>query len=517
MQLNVTGTPESLLWTGTGGSVWTLNNTSDWSLTASPATFYNLDAVLFDDTSANGTVTLTGVLQPQSVVVNNQSTAYTFSGPGSLTGSAALTKSGPGSLAITTANSYTRGTTISEGTLSISAATGLGSGFVAINNATLGLGAPALTLANELRPGANANIAITSGDNTLGGPLNGTGALAFLCPAGGSITLQGNIDGFTGSISLAAGAGTLRFNPPSSGQWGGADIAFHAGTGIITHRALTDTSIALGSLTGASTSQLRGGDQAGPGRDTYLIGALNTNTTFAGSITDGSHATPRSTAITKTGTGTLTLSGISTYRGDTTISAGTLVVSGSVTSQGNLNVTTGTGMRLDSGTVSMEQIVIDKGGALTGCGTLVADLINNGTVNSDCGVKLSLHGDVVNNGTFRITSGTVFELDGTFTNNGLLDLLTAQVSPAVLQNIENHGVIIDSSMVKIASVSLAGEFRVTIQSFAGHTYRLQRSATLANPDWIDLGTPQAGTGAILSFSDPAAPAGPLFYRIALLP
>ena len=517
VQLNVTGNAESLVWTGTAGSTWNLNSTASWSLSGNASTFYNLDAVTFDDTAASGNVTLTGALQPQGIIVTNNNTAYTLGGTGSLAGSAALTKNGSGTLAINTANTYTRGSTINGGTVSLGTSTGLGTGFVALNGATLHLASAAFTFANELRLSGSSTLRTAGGNNTLTGPLTGTGALGIHFPAGGLMTLQGNLDGFAGGIALTGTGGTLRFNPPSGNAWGSPDIAFDAGTGVINNRTPADVAISLGALSGSAGSQLRGSDQAGPALDTYLIGALNNDSTFAGSISDGNHATPHTTALTKTGTGTLTLSGTSSYGGDTAVTTGTLGVSGTLTSSGNLDVSSGATLRLAGGTVAMDQVVIDAGGSLLGCGTLAADLINHGTVQSDCGVKLTLNGDVVNHGTFRVTSGTGFELNGSFTNTGLLDLLTAEVSPTVLHNIVNQGVILDSSMVQAASASRTNGFTVTIQGYTGHSYRLQRSATLIHPDWTDIGTAQPGDGAILTFTDPSAAGSALFYRIAVLP
>lgn len=516
VQLAVNGTAANLVWTGSAGVNWNLNSDANWSQGGGAATFYNLDAVTFNDGTANGAVTLTGAMQPQELLVNNGVTNYTLNGSGSIAGSAALTKSGTGTLTINTANTYTRGSTINGGSVSIGTATGLGSGFVALNGSTLRLGVAALTLANEIRTSGSSNIGITGGNNTLSGLLKGTGSLAINYPAGGLMTLQGNIDGFAGSIALTGTGGTLRFNP-SSGAWGGADIAFDAGSQVINNRAAGNVTIALGALSGAAGSQLRGSDQAGPATDTYIIGALNTNTSFAGSISNGSNATPHTTALTKIGTGTLTLAGSSNYGGGTAVSAGTLAVSGSlVSTTGDLDVASGATLRLSGGTVAMNQIVVGAGGLLDGCGTIVGDLINNGTVHADCGVKLTINGDVVNNGTFRITNGTDFELNGSFTNAGLLDLLTADVPAATLQGIVNEGVILDSSKVKVASASRVNGFTVTIQSYAGHNYRLQRSSTM-NGAWSDIGAMQVGNGAVLSFNDPAAAESAAFYRISVTP
>jgi autotransporter-associated beta strand protein len=518
VQLAVTGNSQNLTWTGAAGNSWNLNSTASWALTGGPATFYNLDAVTFDNTTANGSVTLIGTLQPQSVTVANSTTAYTFSGSGSIGGSAALTKSGGGSLTINTANSYTRGTTISGGTVSISTATGLGSGFVALNSSTLNLTTSALAFANELRNTGTSVFGTAGGNNTLTGNLVGSGTLNFNMPAGGLLTLQGNIDAFAGTLGLTGSGGSLRFNPPNGGgAWGGVDIAFDAGAQTILNRATTGVSIDLGSLTGVPGSQLRGSDQAGPATDTYVIGALNSDTTFGGAISNGSNATPHTTAITKVGTGTLTLSGTSSYSGDTAVTAGTLAVSGSLTSVRNLGVSSGAALRLAGGTVAMDQVVIDTGGSLLGCGTLVADLINNGTVHSDCGVKLTINGDVINHGTFRITRGTDFELNGNFTNTGLLDLLTADVTPEILATIVNEGVILDSSKVQVAGFSMTNGFTVTIQGFTGHNYRLQRSSTLAAPTWSDVGPAQPGNGSVHTFSDPSAPGEAAFYRVAVEP
>src|SRR5262249_18027563 len=62
---------------------------------------------------------------------------------------------------------------------------------------------------------------------------------------------------------------------------------------------------------------------SGAGAATLTVGGNNTSTTFTGTLQNGASAL----GLAKTGTGTLTLSGVNTYRGGTTVNGGTLAVS----------------------------------------------------------------------------------------------------------------------------------------------------------------------------------------------
>jgi fibronectin-binding autotransporter adhesin len=108
----------------------------------------------------------------------------------------------------------------------------------------------------------------------------------------------------------------------------------------------------FGSLTGDSTAILSGGI-AGAFAN-YSIGALNVNTSFAGTIDNGSATAAETTGadtgglnLTKVGTGTLTLSGTLAYQptgngtvnrrgGITTVSAGTLALTNSAAIPGGI-------------------------------------------------------------------------------------------------------------------------------------------------------------------------------------
>ena len=142
---------------------------------------------------------------------------------------------------------------------------------------------------------------------------------------------------FTGKIIIAPGTsagnpinGFLRFN--SSGtvnNTGSANASFNLGASpslaiLCTRNAETAN---LGELTGGPGTAVEGPRNAGT--TIWSIGGLNTSTTFAGSIIDKDStetATGLIAALTKVGTGTLTLTGTNTYSGATTISGGVLQI-----------------------------------------------------------------------------------------------------------------------------------------------------------------------------------------------
>ncbi|MDB5294286.1 MAG: Extracellular serine protease precursor, partial [Phycisphaerales bacterium] len=215
IDLNITGS-DTIKWNGNATVNWDVGTavnaggTQNFKLasTSAATNFVQNDAVAFDDTAtgpAGTAVSLTTQLQPAAVTVSNAAKAYTFQGPGSLTGSMPLLKQGTGSLTVLTANAYTGGTTVAGGTLTIGngGSTGdIGTGPL-VNNATVVWNRDAISFA---APITNNGTLTKSGGSTmtLTGTLTGTGTVNL---EGGNLSLTPPADyAYAGTI---AGAGSL--------------------------------------------------------------------------------------------------------------------------------------------------------------------------------------------------------------------------------------------------------------------------------------------------------------------
>lgn len=324
-------------WTGTNGSNWNLDDIN-WKLVSAgtDTAFLATDAVTFNDLGTNRNIDINVAnVSPSSVIFNNSAGVdYII---GSLAGfgvaSGSLTKNNTGTVTLNTSNTYLGGTTANSGTLILGHPfdTLANTGAVIVNGGILGIGdnsdtVGAVTLISGSITGndgilTGASYAVESG--TISAILGGS--VAMTKSTAGSVTLSGN-NFFTGGVSINAGT-LLLANAGALNSASGSENAVTFGalsTGVL---SLAGNSITVRSLNSNATPGSPIVQNASVGNATLTVGnALNSSSTFAGVIQDGTGG--GTLGIIKAGTGTLTLCGTNTYTGDTVVNGGVLAVRG---------------------------------------------------------------------------------------------------------------------------------------------------------------------------------------------
>ncbi|MFM2241641.1 MAG: hypothetical protein RLZ97_496 [Verrucomicrobiota bacterium] len=283
-----------------------------------------------------------------------------------LGGTGALTKENGNIVLLSGNNGYSGGTTISGGTLVAANNSALGTGSVNMSGGALQSGVSGATiLSNSIQINGTGNVFnAPSGFNLeLNGNLTGSGTASV---AGQwAVTLGGDNSGFTGTW-ISGSSGPDNITSFSSASSGSASAAWVLNGGRMINANGSSPIISLGSLsgTGGILSNNTGGQV------TYSVGGLNTDATFSGQIVNqwGGGGT---TAITKVGSGTWTLSGNLAYTGATVVNGGNLVIQTGVNyvGQSTSGYTLGNNSKLTF--YSTGNPMIDK--AITGSGDLYID------------------------------------------------------------------------------------------------------------------------------------------------
>jgi len=304
--------------------------------------------------------------------VSNQTSVLTQSGIWG--GPGALIKTGDGNLALNGINNYGGGTVLNAGTLTINNAFGAGAGIITLNAGTLAIGA--VSPANTIAVAASGSI---RGGNA--GGATGIRSVTGTAPLGISVTvgvfdLTGDMSSYGGTITFTnAGGAVVRLN----GSSGSALATWDLGAGPMDLNVRTSSqSNNIGALRGAAGTTLSGrGGASNNGPTTHYIGANGQSTTFDGVIQNGSGGSSSSTAISKVGAGTLTLSGANTYTGVTTINNGVLALKdGGSLASSSINIVSAA--FLDVSTLFTPTLYLNTGQTLKGNGTLLGSLDTTG-------------------------------------------------------------------------------------------------------------------------------------------
>ncbi len=246
-----------------------------------------------------------------AIDLNNRALTLDGSGNSTLSGIVSsggdLIKAGNGTLTLSAVNTYTGGTTINAGTVSINSASSLGasSGALTINAGTLAVSntftaTRTITLGNaastfQIDPSQTFTVTTAIGGS---GSLNKTGA--------GTLVL-GASETYAGSTNVSAGVLELNASnriPDAS--------ALNLSGGTLDLKTFSDT---VGTVT------LAGGAIIGSG-----AGTLTSSSSYTLQNGSASAILAGAGAVTKNTAGTVTLTGVNTFTGDVTINAGTLTL-----------------------------------------------------------------------------------------------------------------------------------------------------------------------------------------------
>lgn len=371
--------------------------------------------------------------------ISSSGTTLTWNGTN--IGGGSLIKSGAGTLTLSAANTFSGGTTVSNGTVALFGPSGgasitannyaLGSGNVTLYGGTLklfggGLGDASAGYGTFSRPlivpaGATAAI-LTPARYTMSSSLTGGGTLNLeVNYVRGA--MSGNWSAFTGVINVNARTltgGSNEMRVANSTGYGGATVILK--TNVVLTRSGGSTTMVIGALGGEPGSWVGPGNSSSSGT-TYSVGGNNRNATFAGIIkNDGT------TTFAKTGTGSWTLTGANSWSGGLSISNGIVLAnntSGSATGSGAVAVYSG-GALGGTGSVS-GAVTVNSGGTLSpgssGVGTLTISsslTLNSGSVlrfelgPTNASDKVVVSGALTSGGTLHITNVAGFG-PGTYT------------------------------------------------------------------------------------------------------
>lgn len=355
---------QSLTWSGgISGSPGVWDNFGNMNWNSNADVFQPGDTVTFDDTVGVTTnVVIDGGVAPGNLTVDSDTNNYFFSG-GGIGGAGALIKSGTSTLTLDARNSYSGGTTINGGVIELVENAGqtsdgsIGPGDVTLNGGGLHASARASSnvkfinenfIVNDIAGNVISNNSTGAKLLVLNGSFSGTGNVTIENNSGDGVNgvdIFGDNTGFMGSITLG-GPDPVFLRLLETVETAGTFVAWDLGTQgtLVTRNLNPSASITLGSLAGSAGSTL-GSNGGGQATDVeWRIGSNDNSTTFGGTIEDGSG----SVAITKIGTGTLTLTGTNSYTGDTRVEGGTLsVAEPTLADTADVYLTTGATLELD--------------------------------------------------------------------------------------------------------------------------------------------------------------------------
>ncbi|WP_312594009.1 autotransporter-associated beta strand repeat-containing protein [Comamonas terrigena] len=403
------------------------------------------------------------------------SSAWTATLDNVLAGSDGLKKTGAGTLVLNGSNTYSGGTTVAAGKLSVGSDHNLGNtaGALTLDGGTVQVTGTAFS-SNGSRnwalgsTGGGIDIADAANSFTLSSALTGNGSL--LKTGAGTLTLTG-ANNYSGTTTIDAGKLVASVANLGSGAIiNNADLELSQVSDATLTQSLsgsgTFTKTGAGKLTLAGANTSTGTTVISAG--TLVASAANL---ASGAITNNAalelnqasdaamaQAISGSGTFTKTGAGKLTLTGANTSTGTTVISAGTLVASaanlasGAITNNAALELNqasdatlaqsisgSGTFTKTGAGKLTLAGANSSTGTTVISAGTLVASSANlaSGAITNNAALELNQASDVT---LAQSISGS-----GTFTKTGAGKLTLAGANTATGETVISAGTLVASA------------------------------------------------------------------------
>ena len=399
----------------------------------------------------NGAMSIAGNVANGGFLLTLGGTGVASSLTGNLSGTGGLTKTGSGSWLVSGTNTYTGPTTVNNGTLQFGTSSSLANSAVIINATSAG------TAALLDLNGSNATIT----------------TLTF-----------GGVGGTASANNLSTGAGTLTL---------GGTVTF------------TATGNPLGST-------LSGNVDLGGATRTF---AIADSTGAAADLTVSADISGTGAGLTKTGAGTLVLSGNNSFDGATTIStgvlniqsgtalggtaAGTTVASGAALQLQNDITVTGEALTLSGTGITSTGAVRNISGNNTWTGGVT--LSANTTVESDAGL-LTFSGNIANaTRTLTVTGAGDTTISGII-GNGTGGITKTGTGTLTLSGANTYtgGTTVSNGVVNLQNSSALGTAGTGTTVAAGAALQLQNNITITGEALTLNGTGIASDGALRNIS-----------------
>jgi fibronectin-binding autotransporter adhesin len=428
-----------------------------------------------------------------------QANTVTFAGAVGNSGSGALAKTGTGTLVLSSANTYTGGTSVDQGTLRVTNAGGLGSGAVTINNGgTLEING-AVTLNKAITLNNGATLYGTSTADSVGTHTIASGAAVTFKTEGSLFDVGDAANDVTGggggaSITVTGPTNTVNLNQTSDfvGSWivaaGTLGIDNNANLGNLSNTVtLANGKLSAFGNIGRSITLASGGGNI----------AVATSLTLSGVISGGG-------SLTKSGSGTLILTGTATHTGGTVLSGGTLQIGNGGTTGTLAGAITGSNsLKFNrSDPITWGGDIGISGGSVTQTGPGTLTLSGNNTYS---GPTIVTGGTLVLSTLAKFGNGTAISLSGGSTmqwaSGSTADISARTVtlgSGGATLDVQSNNVTIAGAIGNSGSGSLTKLGSGTLVLGGANTYTGATIVTAGTLQFSTLGNLGNGTGITFS-------------------